>query len=292
MSIRIEQVATPSTPPNRRTRRRLPHNLGDVRRLAAQALLRPGGEPGATRLPRLTRRSTSCLALAVAALAVPTVPSTASAAAPAPAPGVHVRHHLPSHLTFPDPGAVTFQTWATAGWSLTPPHAAVDPRCLTLPHHHRCTPWQFPVTEPMAFSGPVPVDDSRSVVGSFPGSHLSPRVGGDVDGPDTTGTSGGGDSSADVSTTTPGGRADSDVPRWASTGHQRGDSEAMRPRVLPAAASAAPLRTPCLRAAYLVGKDRRMLAHLRPAVDAMGVVVSHRHAACAAMVDHLSQARA
>jgi hypothetical protein len=50
--------------------------------------------------------------------------------------------------------------------------------------------------------------------------------------------------------------------------------------------------SPCPGAAYPAGNDRYMLAHLRPASDAMDVVVTPHRVACAARVDYLSQARA
>jgi hypothetical protein len=60
---------------------------------------------------------------------------------------------------------------------------------------------------------------------------------------------------------------------------------------VPATSQASPA-SPCLRTAYLAGKDRHMQAHLRSAADAMNIVRARPHSACAAMVDYLSQARA
>jgi hypothetical protein len=207
---------------------------------------------------------------------------------------------MPSHLIFPDPGAVTFQSWVATGWSLTRPDPeAVDPRCLVVPHHHRCTPWLYPAAAPHMTSGPVGVDDSRPVTAAFPVSHTGPWKMGDVDGTDPRDPVRSLDASTEGSTSTSPGRLFDDAPRPASAGqHPDGSTitRAVRSRALPVAAAtkpiATPMKAPCLRAAYLVGRDRRMLAHLRSAVDAMGVVVNHRHAACAAMVDYLSQARA
>lgn len=327
MNIRIEQVGTPAPQPNRRTRRRLPQGLGDARRLAAQIMLRPSDKPGPSRSLSLARRGTSTLALAVAALAVPVLPSTA-AAATAPdgmpmTPAPYVRHHLPHHtphgMIFPGPGAVTFQSWAASGWSLEAPGSAVDPRCLTIPHHHRCTPWLYHPDTPIQLAGPDAVTGadtySRPTIEGFRVPHLSPRVVGEPDAPDPM----------------------SDLPRPAPSPApepQPDESTIVRaaPRVRPISMSAVewgaaqgtsqntaqgtpqsttqnakqtttpatrgvntvkkPTASPCLRAAYLAGKDRRMLAHLRPAADAMGVILNNRHAACAAMVDYLSQSRA
>lgn len=57
-------------------------------------------------------------------------------------------------------------------------------------------------------------------------------------------------------------------------------------------AAADPSAAPCSRADYPAGTDRHMLARLRPARDAMNVVVTNRRTPCAAAVDYLSQARA
>ena len=316
MNIRIEQVVVPAVLPNRRTRRRLPHGLTDARRLAAQIMVRPSAGSGPAPSPRPTRRGASALAVAVAALAVPVLSGTA-AAATAPvgkagsstttvAPAPLVRHHLPQRLAFSDslaspdrlafsdPSAVTFQSWAASGWSLSGPNEAVDPRCLVIPHHHRCTPWLYHPDAPIRLAGPEVFPDGRAVLdAAVPVSHLSPRAADEPGSPDSVPPSGP-DSVSVPDSPHP---ADSPDPQSGepTTAQDEARHRTMQPILTagPAVpATARPMNATCLRAAYLVGKDRRMLAHLRPAVDAMGVVLTHRRAACAAMVDYLSQVRA
>ncbi|NUR63619.1 MAG: hypothetical protein HOV87_33905 [Catenulispora sp.] len=304
MNIRIERVAVPAMLPNRQNRRRLlrglPHGLAGARRLAAHIMLRPSAEAGAALAPKPTRRGTSTLALA-AALAIPALPGPAAAAtehvsqvasaasattviAPAPL----VRHHLPEDPGFSEPGAITFQSWAASGWSLSGPYRTVDPRCLVIPHHHRCTPWLYHPDAPVRLTGPEAFPDGHPVLdAALPVAHVSPRAADEPEGfdpapasiPDSPRPEPSSDPQSDESTTA------QDGARHRGMAPILTESPA-RPAV------AGPMSSSCLRAAYLVGKDRRMLAHLRPAVDAMGVVLGHRHAACAAMVDYLSRARA
>ncbi|MFL6113752.1 MAG: hypothetical protein ACJ786_20685 [Catenulispora sp.] len=259
----------------------------------------------------LVRRGTSCLALAAAALAVPALPSTAFGATPTASPTANARHHIPDSAIFPDPGAVTFESWAVVGWSFSAPEPMVDTRCFSFPHHHRCAPWMYQPAS--ATRLPITTAD-----GSGPGieavrvSHASPGLFDDVEAPGPP---------IDLTSKRPVDYAFSELPRSTSstatdqTSHASATAPNVRIRIISApiavntapttpAAAAAPKRirpanaaaiphpSPCLRAAYLVGKDRRMLAHLRPAADAMGVVLSHPHAACTAMVDYLSQTRA
>ncbi|WP_344664401.1 hypothetical protein [Catenulispora yoronensis] len=293
------------------------------------------------------------LALAAAALAVPALPGTASAAAVpsaasatvttlvAPAP--QARHHLTHGLFASSPNTVTFQTWSASGWSLTMPGSEVEPRCLEIPHHHRCTPWEYRPA-PKGLSGPEPDSAAsgtyRPGIESYHISHLNPRNLGDFASPDTGILS----AEPDVSTGTTAGLmtpADApipDLPRHGApaapaapaalaapaaqtpqtpqlaqatpvtrsrplatkTPTATATTSAMAP-ARPASVSLAnrigsatkkPMSSPCLRATYLAGKDRRMLAHLRPPTDAMNVVVAHPRAECAAMVDYLSQSRA
>ncbi|MBW8807022.1 MAG: hypothetical protein JF587_24690 [Catenulisporales bacterium] len=294
MNIRIEQAVAPVTQVPERTPRRLPRGLADARRLVAQALFRSAEESTASRPPTLLRRGTSCLALAAAALAVPALPSTAFGATPAAGPTVNARHHIPDTVIFPDPSAITFESWAVASWSLSAPDP--DPRCFTFPHHHRCAPWMYqPATatrlpSTMADGWPPTIEAVRVF-------QTSPRVFADADA-DEPG-----------SPTVPAGNPFTDLPRPAPSTDQTADAGATAPsarmRIIstpmtantaPATPAAAALKrphpSPCFRAAYLVGKDRRMLAHLRPAADAISVVVNHPHAACAAMVDYLSRTRA
>ncbi|NUP50657.1 MAG: hypothetical protein HOW97_25595 [Catenulispora sp.] len=313
MNIRIEQVGTPAPEPNRRTRRRLPRGLGNARRLAAQIMLRPNDKPSPSRSLSLARRGTSTLALAAAALAVPVLPSTAVAAT-APdgmpmAPAPFVRHHLPHGMLFPGPGGVTFQSWAASGWSLDAPPSTVDPRCLVIPHHHRCTPWMYHPDTPIRLAGPGPdaatSADSRPTIEGFRVPHISPRVVGEPDAPDPMSDLPRPEPSPepqpDESTTLPAAARARPIPvsvvesgtaQGAPQNSAQNSNQGTTPATRATNAVKKPTASPCLRAAYLAGKDRRMLAHLRPAVDAMGVIVNNRHTACAAMVDYLSQSRA
>lgn len=352
MNIRIQQLATttptPASSPNRRTRRRLPRNPADARSLAAQVMLRPADHPSAPRTLSLARRSTSCLALAVAALAVPALSGTAAAAAPptppvslaaaATSPAPQPRDHISPTPTFPEPGALSFESWAASGWSLNTPDTVVDPRCLVIPHHHRCAPWLYHPDMAIGSSAILKPDDRSPVVDASRLTHGTPRASDDPDvpeapdAPDTSdprnATSGLGVSTGPhTSTSVAYGFSDLPRPTPSAVHHDPSGSATAQTRsrsldtmtpleaapapasstsasktsptsdsvpltARPAAVASKLLRSPCLRAAYLVGRDRHMLAHLRPAVDAMGVVVNHRHAACTAMVDYLSQARA
>lgn len=370
MNIRIEQLATPlpkpspSPSPNRRTRRRLPRNPADVRSLAAQAMLRSGDNSSASRPLSLARRGTSCLAVAVAALAVPALTGTAAAATPsaptAPLASVapvayrattptavpaspasaapQARDHVSPAPMFPDSGTLSFESWAASGWSLNTPDALVDPRCLVIPHHHRCAPWLYHPDMAIGSSALLKPGDRSPVADASGLSHSNPRASDDPDAPEGSDTpstpdprnaSSNRDSSTGPQASTTVAYGFSDLPRPAAS-NKHGDStkpatakarsrpldtvttlaaapapvsstSALKTSATPASvpltsrpASAASnlMRSPCLRAAYLVGKDRHMLAHLRPAVDAMGFIVNHRHAACTAMADYLSQARA
>lgn len=299
MNIRIEQAATPVPQSADRTKRRLSRGLTDARRLAARALFRSVEESGSRPLT-LVRRGTSCLAVAVAALAVSASPSTAlgatssagasaaSSATPTAGPTAHVRHHIPDTTSFPDPGAMTFESWSAAGWSLSAPDPMVDTRCFTFPHHHRCAPWLYQPAPSTGLPG-TPADGSRRTGEALPvsqtpiGSPFSdlPRPALSADQPAGDGVTVPSTRIRIIST-----------PVTANTAPATPEAPAAPKRIHRSDATTTPRSSPCFRAAYLVGKDRRMLAHLRPAADAMGVVLNHRHAPCAAMVDYLSQTRA
>lgn len=77
-----------------------------------------------------------------------------------------------------------------------------------------------------------------------------------------------------------------DIPGGAMT-----PAQAVR-HIGPATAAALPASSYCLRDGYPAGGDRFMAAHLRPAADAMDVVVTPHRTPCGVRVDYLSQARA
>ncbi|NUR31472.1 MAG: hypothetical protein HOV83_37480, partial [Catenulispora sp.] len=281
--------------------------------------------------------------------------SAPTAAATYPAP--QARDHISPAPTFPDSGALSFESWAASGWSLNTPDTSVDPRCLVIPHHHRCAPWLYHPDMATGSSALLKPGDRSPAANAAADaaadasrvSHDNPRASDDPEAPDGSGTlstpdprntssSRGSSTGPQASTSVAYGFSDlprptrSNKPTPSNKHNDSADSATAKARFRPLATMAAPaaapapvsstsasktaatpasatpisvpltsrpasaasklMRSPCLRAAYLVGKDRRMLAHLRPAVDAMDVIVNHRHAACTAMVDYLSQARA
>jgi hypothetical protein len=275
----------------------------------------PTPTPAQQPQPRFPRS----LAVAIAALAVPLVPSPAFGAvtstgsapeAPKMQAQTQTRHHLPHGHVLPDPGALTVQAWTTAsGWTLTVPSRPAypglwddHPRQVVLP------------------------DGTHGEISAYRVSRASPRA----DNPDAPGTQTPADPvGQDGSTSSvPSGDA---PPEWSSGGpsafrdarsrvvsgplipfssppttiqmaaaHRRDadipDGTVSRPsapeQVVAPNAVAHTAASACLGAAYPAGNDRYMLAHLRPAPDAMAVVVTPHRTACAARVDYLSQARA
>lgn len=264
------------------------------------------------------------LAVAIAALAVPLIPSPAlgavtSAGSAPEAPKMQTqaqtqaRHHLPHNYVLPDPGALTVQAWTTAsGWTLTVPTRPAEvvapierPRPVVLPdgthgeisayHVSRVSPRAENPDNPDAPGTQIPADP----VG--PDGSTSSMSSGDVP---SEWSSDGRSALRDArSRVVPGPlipyaippntmqmeaepRQEADIPNGAVNRPSVPQQVVAANTVVNASASA------CLGAAYPAGNDRYMLAHLRPASDAMDVVVTPHRIACAARVDYLSQARA
>ena len=192
-------------------------------------------------------------------------------------------------------------------------------------------PWLAEPADPAYATHPRPVvlpDGTRGEIAAYHVSHASPRPT-DPDAPDSqapadpadsTGSDGSGsggwsrvggesaDRSSDRFAVLPGARSrvvpDPLIPftgpantkQMLGPGRQGADIPDGATNHLPTAgralAASGPVASPCLRAAYLAGKDRHMLAHLHPVMDAMNVIVDHRRTPCTARVDYLSQARA
>jgi hypothetical protein len=212
-----------------------------------------------------------------------------------------------------------------------PADAGLWGHILGMHHDGHYVPWLAEPADPAYAAHPRPVvlpDGMRGEIAAYRVSHTSPRAA-DPDAPesqapadpaDSTGSDGSGssgwsqlgggstDRTSDGLAAVRGGRSrvlpDPLIPfaRPANTKQMMGTVKQgadipegaanhvpTSGRVL---AAAEPSASPCLRAAYVAGKDRHMLARLHPAVDSMNVVVTHRRTPCAAMVDYLSQARA
>lgn len=300
---RIEHVATPTLA--QQPQPRFPRSPADVRRRASPA----GPQSTSSKPSARVRRGTSGLAVAIAALAVPLIPSPAlgavtptgsAPAAPktqAQAP-TQTRHHLPHRHVLPEPGALTVQAWTTAsGWTLTVP---------TMRHDGGYVTWPAEVVTPIDRPRPAVLPDgAQGETSAYRVSRDSPHA----DNPDGPGTQASADPAGPDGSTSSAPSGDA-PPEWSSggpsalrTARSRGVPGPLIPFSMPPNTmqmEAAPRQdadidtsaSPCLGAAYPAGSDRYMLARLRPASDAMDVVVTPHRVACAARVGYLSQARA
>lgn len=323
---RIEQVVTPTAA--QQSQPRLPRTLADVRRRAVPSF-QPSG-PASTRARRGTSGlAVAIAALTVPLLPGAAFGATSAVggggAAKSAAP--HARHQLHHGEVIPGPGDITVRGWTAGGWTVTFPSGPAEPglgdHALIPRHDDGCVPWRTETVESIGWPCPIILPDgTRGEISAYHVTRASPRIdepqgpGTPTQGPagpaDSTGLTGPDGSTGSVPF---GGAAE-----WSSGGPSavRGTRSHVVPggplipsarpantkqMVLAPAANRSAARTPvaaasslpvpaCLRSANRVGKDHQMVAHLRPAPDAMDVVVPQRHAPCTARTGYLSQARA
>ena len=301
---RIEHVATPTSTPARQPQPRFPRSLADVRRRASPARAQPTSSSQAS---ARARRGTSGLAVAIAALAVPLIPNPALGAAvstgstpEAPQAQTQTRHHLPHGHVLPEPGALTVQAWSTAsGWTLTVPTRPADAdlwdHVPTMRHDGGYVAWPAEAVAPIDRPRPVVLPDgTHGEISAYRVSRANPRA----DSPDAPGTQTPADPVGPDGSTSSAPSGDA-PPESSSGGPGPSALRNARSRVVPgplipvaANAVANTAVSPCLGATHPANNDPYMLARLRPASDAMNVVVTPHRVACAARVDYLSQARA
>ncbi|MEY9933234.1 hypothetical protein ABH926_007887 [Catenulispora sp. GP43] len=282
------------------------------------------------RLPR-ARRATSGVAVAIAALAVPLLPgmafgttSSGGAGATATEAPSQARHHLPHGPVLPGPGVLTLQAWTASGWTLTvpardgryvpwtgEPGLPIDhPRPVILPDgkrgeiaDYRVVPTGLRADDPHVPEAQIPADpaDPADSTGSDGSTGSVPSGDASMEWPsrdtgDTTALRAARSpvvpdplipfSPANTKQMMSPSRTDADIPNGAVT-----PAPAVGQTAVVTAADL-PTSSYCLRDAYPAGGDRYMVAHLRPAADAMDVVATPHRTVCGARVDYLSQARA